>query len=106
MDTDELIEAKFPVDLMNGVQAAPGELTLGSPEDEKVVRKDGKGKGAARSRRAAASAASARPQGRAASRLAQLGARRSTRSGGSGSGRGGGGGASTPVKEPEIILLD
>lgn len=108
MESDDLIEAKFPEDLMNGVQASETEVSLVAPK-AKVARKagtgKGKGKGAARSRTAAAVAAAATPLGGGASKSPQSGTKRRTQGGG-----GGGGGDGEPeasaMKQPDIVVLD
>ncbi|CAB1117070.1 unnamed protein product [Ectocarpus sp. CCAP 1310/34] len=104
MESEEIIDAKFPADLMNSVQAAPTELSLGAPK-KKVPRKaPGKGKAAA-TKTAAALAAAAKPLGGGSGT-------RSTRGGGSGrvtrskSGGGGGGGGGGKGKQPEVVVLD
>lgn len=108
MEDDELIEAKFPEDLMDGVQASPTEITLVAQKTKKFARKAGKGKGAARSSSAAAVAATAQPLGSGASQSSQSGTKRRTRGGGSGGG-GSGSGCEREVhamKQPEIVVLD
>ncbi|CAM9834066.1 unnamed protein product, partial [Ectocarpus sp. 6 AP-2014] len=102
MEPEEIIDAKFPADLMNSVQAAPTELSLAAPKKKKVPRKvPGKGKAAARKTTAAALAAAAKPLGGGSGS-------RPTRGSGSGrvtrsrSGSGGGG----EGKQPEVVVLD
>ncbi|CAN0110041.1 unnamed protein product [Ectocarpus sp. 4 AP-2014] len=104
MEPEEIVDATFPADLMNSVQAAPTELSLATPK-KKVPRKaPGKGKAAARKTTAAALAAAAKPLGGGSGS-------RSTRGGGSGrvtrskSGSGGGGGGGKG-KQPEVVVLD
>lgn len=110
MEPEEIIDAKFPADLMNSVQAAPTELSLAAPKKKKVPRKAaGKGKAAARKTTAASLAAAAKPLGGGSGS-------RSLRSGSSGrvtrsnSGGGGGGGGSRTRggqgKQPEVVVLD
>lgn len=102
MEPEEIIDATFPADLMNRVQAAPTELSLAAPKKKKVPRKaPGKGKAAARKTTAAALAAAAKPLGGGSGS-------RSTSGGGSGrvtrskSGSGGGG----KGKQPEVVVVD
>ncbi|CAM9824735.1 unnamed protein product, partial [Ectocarpus sp. 8 AP-2014] len=102
MEPEDIIDAKFPADLMNSVQAAPTELSLAAPKKKKVPRKTpGKGKAAARKTTAAALAAAAKPLGGGSGS-------RPTRGGGSGrvtrskNGSGGGG----KGKQPEVVVLD
>lgn len=105
MESDDLIEAKLPEDLMNGVQASPSEFTVVAPKAKNVARK-GTGEAASRSRTAAAVAAAAKPLGggggggaSSASRSPQSGLQRRTRGGG-------GGREASPVKQPDIVVLD
>ncbi|CAM9524657.1 unnamed protein product, partial [Hapterophycus canaliculatus] len=108
MEQDDMIDVKFPHDLMGSIQAAPTELSLVAPKKKRVPRKPAsKGKGASRgggSTTAAALAATATPLGRAAA------ATRSTRSGGARGSRSGSRAASAAAAaaaaEPEIIVLD
>eukprot|EP00903_Cladosiphon_okamuranus_P019497 g17930.t1 len=110
MESDDLIEAKFPEDLMNGVQASEKEVSLVAPKAKKVARNagvgKGKGKGAARSRTAAAVAAAAKPLGGWAPKSPQSGTTRRTRGGGAGGGGGGDGRKASAMKQPDIIVLD
>lgn len=97
MESDDMIEAKFPEDLMNGVQASPNEVTLVAPKTKKVARMAGAGEVAARSRTAAAVAAAARPLGGGASRPPQSGTTTRTR---------GGAREANAVEQPDIVVLD
>lgn len=102
MDSGELIDAKFPTDLMNGVQASPTEIKLVlRPKKKQAVGKKAAGAtSSARSKTPAATAASAVSLGRTKSTRSK----REVRSGGGGSSSGSS--SAVGAQEPEIIVLD